>query len=215
LSAFALALAACGGGGGGDNSQQPQPSPLPTPPTIPPLATGVKPQLIFGGTIGTKKQWSDGDTSTGGQGDPVDGIACGNAVETYHVHAHVSIFLNGDQLIFPKLVGIPTTNGVEKCHYIIHTHDETGEIHVEAPAAGTFTLGQLFDIWGQPLNTTTPNVGGIQDLPIAIYIVEDNDTAAKQYTDDPKNIELSKHRQITIQVGTAISAIPVYDFAGA
>jgi hypothetical protein len=35
------------------------------------------------------------------------------------------------------------------------------------------------------------------------------------YTDDPKKLELTRHRQITIQIGTAISTIPVYDFAGA
>jgi hypothetical protein len=35
------------------------------------------------------------------------------------------------------------------------------------------------------------------------------------YTDDPRKLELTRHRQITIQIGTAISTIPVYDFAGA
>jgi len=215
MMSLAFALAGCGGGSG-SNYQQPQPSPLPTPPAIPPLATGVQSQLIFGGTIGTTHQWPDGVSSTGGTGQPIDGIACGDMIDTYHVHAHVSIFLNGDQLIFPKLIGIVVNpDGSLKCGYVTHTHDETGEIHVESAVQGTFTLGNLFDVWGQPLDATNVNVAGIRGMPIRVYIVEDGDTAAKEFTGDPKTIELSRHRQITIQIGTTITAIPVYDYAGA
>lgn len=221
-SALALTLAGCGGGGG-DSSPQPQPSPLPTPPTVPPLATGTPIVLNYGSTIGTTHRWSDGDTSTGGQGQTVDGLACGEMIETYHVHAHVSIFLNGDQLVVPKFIGLPTdaagtrdpVTGIGKCAYSTHTHDETGEIHIEAAAAGTFTLGQVFDVWGQPLDPANVKLGDINGLPIKIYMFDEGETQATEFTGDPKTIELKAHRQITIQIGTAISTIPVYDFAGA
>jgi hypothetical protein len=36
--------------------------------------------------------------------------------------------------------------------YWIHTHDSTGWIHVEAPRKIRATLGQFFDVWGQPLS---------------------------------------------------------------
>lgn len=216
-STLALGLAGCGGGGDDPAPAQQQPAPLPTPPTVPPLATGAPIVLNFGSTVGTTKHWQDGDTSTGGQGSDVGGLPClVNMPETYHVHAHLSIFLNGDQLIIPKQIGIPRdSNGNDKCFYSIHTHDETAEIHVEAPAAATFTLGQLFAIWGQPLDTTNVNVGGIVGLPITIYVVDEGDTKATVYTGDAKSLELKRHRQITIQIGTAITTIPVYDFAGA
>ena len=214
-AALVFVLAACGGGG--EDTPAPQPSPLPSPPTVPPLATGTPIVLSFGGTIGTTDHWPDNDTSTGGQGADVDGLSClVNMPETYHVHAHVSIFLNGDQLKIPKQIGIPRdASGGDKCFYSLHTHDLTGEIHVEAPAQATFTLGQLFDIWGQPLDTTNVNIGGIVGLPIAVDLLEDGGTAATLYTDDLKKLELKRHRQVTIQIGTAISTIPVYDFAGA
>src|SRR5262245_41238379 len=94
-SAFALALAGCGGSDDQPAAQQ-QPAPLPSPPTIPPLATGTRIVLNFGGSVGTTHHWPEGDTSTGGQGSDVDGIHClPNMDETYHVHAHVSIFMNG------------------------------------------------------------------------------------------------------------------------
>lgn len=210
---FLAALAGCGG----SDSPDPQGSPLPSPPTVPPLSTNTPIVLAFGATVGTTHRWPDGPTSTGGQGADVDGLSClATMPETYHVHAHVSIFLNGDQLIVPKEIGIPRdASGGDKCFYSIHTHDETGEIHVEAAAPATFTLGQLFDLWGQPLDATNVNLAGIAGLPIAIFVLDDGGTSATLYTDDPKKLELSRHRQITIQIGTAISTIPVYDFAGA
>jgi hypothetical protein len=214
-SAFALALAGCGGSD--SSSPEPQSAPLPSPPTVPPLSTATPIVLSFGSTVGTTQHWQDGDTSTGGQGADIDGLSCLQTMpEDYHVHVHVSIFLNGDQLIVPKQIGIPRGPGdTDKCFYSLHTHDGSGEIHVEAAAPATFTLGQLFDIWGQPLDTTNVNVGAIVGLPITIYMFDDGETKATVYTDDPRKLELTRHRQITIQIGTAISTIPVYDFAGA
>jgi hypothetical protein len=205
----AILLAACGGGGGSDPPAQ-QPSPLPSPPSVPPLATtSVKLQSQ---SVGTVSHWPSGDTATGGQGQTVDGLACGQMLETYHVHAHVAVFLNGDQLIVPDHIGIPSPNGQE-CTYSMHTHDGSGEIHIEAPAPATFTLGMLFDIWGQPLSTT--NVGGVTGLPITLYYFDDGATKATEYQDDWSKLELTAHRQVTIQIGTAIPTIPVYDFDGA
>ncbi len=215
FSGLAFALASCGGGGGDDPAPQPQPqpSPLPSPPTVPPLSS--PPQVkLQSQDVGTVRQWpQSGDTSTGGQGAPVDGFTCGVAVETFHVHSHLSIFLNGDQLIVPDHVGIPTPPGGTECTYAVHTHDGSGVIHIEAPAAGSFTLGNFFHIWGRPLDRT--NIGGISGLPITVYIVDEGQTAATEYTGDLLTIDLPAHRQITIQIGTAIKVIPVYDFDGA
>ena len=218
FSALALALGACGGGGGDDPAPaptpqpQPQPTPLPSPPSVPPLSAPPLVKLQFQ-DVGTVRQWpQSGDTATGGQGQAVDSFTCADPIETYHVHSHLSIFLNGDQLIVPDHIGIPTPGGKE-CTYAVHTHDGSGEIHIEAAAAGTFTLGNFFHIWGQPLDRT--NIGGIAGLPITVYIVDEGKTAATEYTGDLPTIDLPAHRQITIQIGTAIKVIPVYDFNGA
>jgi len=209
-STLAFALAACGGGGGSDPAPQPPSSPLPAPPSIPPLASPLI--KLQSQAVGTVSRWPSGDSTTGGQGQTVDGFACAQMPETYHVHAHLSLFLNGDQLIVPDHVGIPSPGGME-CAYSIHTHDASGEIHIESPTPGTFTLGNLFHIWGEPLDRT--NIGGIAGLPITVYIVDEGNAAATEYTGDLLNMDLPAHRQITIQIGTAIPSIPVYDFQGA
>src|SRR5689334_12036638 len=113
-SALAFALAACGGGGD-DPAPQPQPSPLPSPPSVPPLSTPPQVKLTSQ-PVGTVSRWPSGDSTTGGQGQAVDGFSCGAPVETYHVHAHLSVFLNGDQLILPDHIGIPSPGGME-CTY--------------------------------------------------------------------------------------------------
>ena len=39
-----------------------------------------------------------------------------------------------------------------KCIYWLHTHAPDGVIHIESPFERVYTLGNLFDIWHQPLS---------------------------------------------------------------
>jgi len=80
------------------------------------------------------------------------GLTCEvNPNETYHVHTHLSVFLDGQQIAVPGQIGIVAQPAGGHCFYQLHTHDKSGKLHVEAPAPGEFTLGQIFDLWGQPL----------------------------------------------------------------
>jgi hypothetical protein len=65
-------------------------------------------------------------------------------------------------------------------------------------------LGSFFKIWGQPL--TTSNVAGITGQPIVFYVTDSGVTTV--YQGDPAAIELTSHREITIQIGSPVSAIP-------
>jgi len=154
--------------------------------------------------------WPDGNSSTGGKGDPVDGIPCvASPPETYHVHTHLSIFLNGEALAIPQALGI-TNAPAGRCLYEIHTHDHSGKIHVEAAASGTFTLGNVFHIWGRSLTNT--DLAGMTGLPIVIYTT-DNGTVT-EVKDNWADIELKSKREITIVVGTPITEIPNITWTG-
>jgi hypothetical protein len=123
-----------------------------------------------------------------------------------HVHSHLSIFVNGEQIRIPKLVGAAASAG-GGCLYWIHTHDETGVIHVEspqlqAPGGGPFTLGMFFDIWGRPLTRT--NVADLKG-PVTAYV---NGT---RYDGDLRSIPLVSHQQIVIDIGTPTPS-PMYVF---
>jgi hypothetical protein len=170
----------------------------------PPLATTT----ITQNAADTTAHWPDGDTATGGNGAPVDGLTCDvGMAEDFHVHAHVAIFEDGIPLTFPAQIGIPATAG-NGCNYAVHTHDNTGQIHMEAPAPAHFTVGNLFDIWGEPVSTT--NVAGITGKPVTVYINDGGDV--RQYTGNPANIEMISHRVITFQIGTPLTTIPTYNW---
>jgi hypothetical protein len=160
--------------------------------------------LSYGGTVGTTSYWPDGDTSTGGAGADVDGLTCSPDMSVlFHVHAHLAIVYNGQWLALPQHIGITSS-----CYYEMHTHDHTGIIHIEAPNAKTYTLGEFFDIWGEPL--TNANVAGLSG-DIVAYINDNGE--ARRYMGDLRSIALTSHRDITLQIGTpAVSTLATYSW---
>jgi hypothetical protein len=129
---------------------------------------------------------ADGDTANGGTGsNTVDGISCalptGEATGTYyHKHAFVGIYVNGTAYAIPDAVGMNGPNDSQEpilnftCAYNIHTHADSGIIHIEDPsiasngsAPAQYNLQSLFDIWGQPMATLP--ISGVSGPP-AIYV---------------------------------------------
>lgn len=199
-----------------DDEPEPMSAPPPAPappdpssPTIPPLAAPAI-SLDALPAIGSS-YWGAGDSSTGGQGQPVESLECvfPSPID-YHVHAHLSILLNGEALSIPGHVGIVELTPTTECHYPVHTHDRTGMIHLHGTEPTDFTLGQFFAIWGQPLERN--NVAGHVGLPAVVYVVDDG--VASEYTGDLTALQLISRRHITIQLGTPITAIPQFTWTG-
>jgi hypothetical protein len=114
---------------------------------------------------------------------------------TVHFHLHLDVFVAGQELTVPANLGINQGAG-----YIspIHTHDETGIIHVESPDDRPYTLGQLFDIWG--VRFTTDCVGGLctaGDRALRVYV------GGKLIRTDPRLLQLSLHQEIVVTYGTS------------
>jgi hypothetical protein len=191
----------------------PAPAPTPTPTPSPPPVVQLPPLSPVLVDLDDNHQvgdlfWPDHDTATGGQGEPVGKYVCWPnwPPETYHVHSHLSIFLDGRALAVPDDIGVVKVAATNTyCYYTLHTHDRSGKLHVEAPAPELYTLGDLFSIWGRPLEPD--NVAGLTGKPIVIYIT-DNNGVVTLATGDWHDIELLSHREITIQVGTPIAEIP-------
>ncbi|HEY7878203.1 MAG TPA: Ig-like domain-containing protein [Gemmatimonadaceae bacterium] len=165
--------------------------------------------LHEGGIIGTVT-FPNGNTANGGQGSAVDTIPCGSGTDAEHYHVHMSLIVNGQQMAIPLGIGIMNAflRGdslaiAGTCFYWLHSHDRTGIIHVEPAVTGrTFTLGEYFDIWGEPL--TTGNVAG-NTGPVTVYV------NGARYFGDPRAIQLAAHQEITLEVGTRV-APPTYTF---
>ncbi|HET6457857.1 MAG TPA: hypothetical protein VFG24_03130, partial [Nitrosopumilaceae archaeon] len=68
----------------------------------------------------------------------IDEIECDTTeYVTFHVHAHLDIFVDSHLLIVPKFIGIEGNT----CLYWLHTHSTDGVIHIESPKERGFTLG--------------------------------------------------------------------------
>ncbi|MBV8299948.1 MAG: hypothetical protein JO083_10445 [Candidatus Eremiobacteraeota bacterium] len=127
-------------------------------------------------------------------GQPVDGIRCDQMEgSVLHIHQHLAIFDHGKPVTVPDDVGRPL---VGQCFYWLHTHTPDGIIHIESPSFRYFTLGNFFDIWGQPLSKS--DVAGAKPKKnehVAVWV------DGNRYTGDPRKIELTQHLDVTIEVG--------------
>jgi hypothetical protein len=120
-----------------------------------------------------------------------------------HYHAHLEIRHQGTPATVPAQIGIP--NG-GSCFYWMHTHDTSGIIHIEAPresASRQFTLGEFFQVWGQPLSSkqvATLNVGSGEQVKAWVN--------GQPYTGDPSKIVLKSHEQLVIEIGPPFTDPP-------
>lgn len=140
----------------------------------------------------------------------IDGIQC-NTMEhaDFHIHAHLDLFINGKSFTVPELIGIKPE---ERCLYWLHTHDDSGIIHIESPVKKEFTLGQFFDIWNKKfdnthlLNYTTDNKSSIM---LSVYV---NGKKIDNKTNF-RDIKLNSHDEIAIVYGGSAHNIPSrYEF---
>jgi hypothetical protein len=145
-------------------------------------------------------------TASSAQGQQIEGIGCLGSEQTlFHIHAHLTIFVNGAPRQVPAGIGIPgavaqnTAQGAfitsGSCFYWLHTHSADGIIHIESPVHREYTLGNFFAEWGQPLGPA--QVGPAHGRVTAIY-------DGQVYRGNPADIPLNKHAQIQLEVGTPI-----------
>jgi hypothetical protein len=154
-------------------------------------------------------------TSTKATGQVVDGISCQTSEQTvFHIHTHLTIFVNGQQRQVPAGIGIPgavaqQTNGGPfidsgTCFYWLHTHAADGIIHIESPVQRTYTLGEFFDEWGQTLGPD--QVGPAKGKVTAIV-------NGKVFKGNPRDVPLGSHENLQLDVGTPLIAPETIDWS--
>jgi hypothetical protein len=146
--------------------------------------------------------------SAGAGPHAVDGIQCLSSEQlVFHIHAHLTVFDRGQPRTVPYGIGIRaprllnTPAGIfvsaGACFFWLHSHSADGIIHIESPVTRTYTLGNFFDVWGQPLgpNQVGPAVGHVT----ALY-------NGRVFVGDPRQIPLTAHAQIQLEVGRPLVA---------
>jgi len=142
-------------------------------------------------------------------GQQIDGITCQAGEQVlFHIHAHLTIFVHGAPRQVPAGIGIAPPYEVEQtpsgafvasatCFMWLHTHAPDGIIHTESPIERTYTLGDFFDIWGQPLDRA--QVGPAHGTVTALF-------NGRVFTGNPRQIPLVAHAQIQLEVGRPLIA---------
>ena len=80
-----------------------------------------------------------------------------------HLHPLLNVMVNGESTTVPKNIGIDAL--LHKDHSLdqygtsgsapLHTHDDSGTIHVESTANRNYTLGEFLNVWGIDLEGKT------------------------------------------------------------
>jgi hypothetical protein len=120
----------------------------------------------------------------------IDDIACQSMEQlAYHIHAHISIYINGQLSLLPANVGIASDGS---CYYWLHTHDQSGVIHIESPTAKTYPLGTFFREWEDHFSSLgfPPQLATTTGWKAYVN--------GKPYTGDFNNIQLTAHLLITL-----------------
>lgn len=154
---------------------------------------------LSGNIVNGTDYWKSPTVPGGTASQSIDGVTC-LLNENYHVHAHLTIILDGGSLAVPSQIGL------QGCAYEVHTHDRSGILHVETDQKKIFTLGQVFSLWGQPLSST--NIAGITTKPLLVLFQDDGQI--ETFSGDPRSIELRHHRKIFLILGKVPATVPNY-----
>lgn len=99
-----------------------------------------------------------------------------------HFHAVVNIAVDGVPETIPANVGIKSN-----CMAEVHTHDASGEVHVESlQAEKQFRLGDFFAVWGQSITRPGYNlqllVNGQNSTSGGNVVLQDDQRIELHYT---------------------------------
>jgi hypothetical protein len=187
-AAACLTISACG-----SSDKSPKTTSTPGSVQLGPAFPGI---ADLPGALTTKPPWPANDDSANLQlrlrkiGLP----ALTTEGQVVHIHQHLDLFANGEHVTVPAQIGIDSSGGFIAS---LHTHDTTGVIHVESPTASTFTLGQVFAVWGVRLDRSCIGglcAGGGKELRVWVN--------GKRVNANPTRIELAAHQEIVLAYGT-------------
>jgi hypothetical protein len=213
LVAVVIVVIVTSTGGGSSSSNKKQPAVNYT------TASGVK---VYGGLGPEGVPLQVGPqlaaANTGLTGAPIAGLQCNTTEQlTYHHHAHVVIFINGQPRSIPLGVGmVPPAlvqqtasgdfaTGSQTCLYWLHVHAQDGIVHIESPTPKVYELGQFFEIWHVPLSAN--QIGSSTGTVTATV-------NGRPWTGNPAQIPLTEHAQIVLNLGGSIVTPPPIVWSG-
>jgi hypothetical protein len=193
LAALAtLAIAGCGGGG----EEPPGRDDPPLARTAPSLGPGPRYRPPSLGSRAAKAL-------------PIGRMRCWSARQPRY-GVHLELFAARRVVLVAPGIGVApprTRDGAYvrggRCSYPLSTREPSGVIEVAGAGGQALTLGDLFDVWGQPLSPT--RMAGFRGR-VRAYV------GGRRWRADPRAIPLRRHAQIVLQVGGYVRPHRTYGF---
>jgi len=139
--------------------------------------------------------WNNGIGELQNRLAPLHLNALGQEALAFHIHQHLDVYLNGEQVTLPALIGISPNSFITE----MHTHTPDGVLHVESAQNRPYVLGQLFGEWGVRLNASC----------IGRYCGKLHWWAnGKPQTGNPADLIVHAHQEIVIDAGKPPAHIP-------
>jgi hypothetical protein len=110
-----------------------------------------------------------------------------------HIHVHLDVLVDGKPVQVPANIGI---DSARRAISPLHTHDDSGVIHVESPVKREFSLGEFFTEWGVSLSPD--NIGGLRAVDgktVRAYV------NGQPHTGNPAAIMFAPHDEIALVYG--------------
>ena len=123
----------------------------------------------------------------------ISGITCDKVEHlVYHNHTKLVIKIQNETQNIPAGIGIIPND----CIFWLHTHDDSGIIHVESPIKTAFSLDQFLKVWN--IFDNSPFIKNISknDIAANVSIISENGSSIK--SDDYKNLILKNNAIITL-----------------
>jgi hypothetical protein len=134
-----------------------------------------------------------------GNGVRPDGIGCtGNGRVAVRGRAHLDVFADGRRVTVPRGIGVLPT-----CAYWLRTTRADGFVDIVSPERRSFTLGDLFDIWGAPLTRKRVLAFAVgRDRSVRVFV------NGRRTTGNPRSTRLADGREIALVIGQEPDQIP-------
>lgn len=134
-------------------------------------------------------------SSTVAAGAPVGHMRCRHVGRSFVVH--LELFADRKVVVVPARIGVSPRG----CRYPVSTAEPTGVVHVDA--TGRFSLRDLFSVWGRRLGRTR-----LLSFRGRVAVFVDG----RRFHGDPRDVPLTKHRQIVVEIGGYVAPHAHYLF---
>jgi hypothetical protein len=110
-----------------------------------------------------------------------------------HIHVHLDVVVDGRPVAVPSNIGIDAARGAISP---LHTHDDSGVIHIESPVKRQFSLGEFFSEW--QVSLSADNIGGLRAVDgktVRAYV------NGQPRSGNPAAIMFAQHDEIALLYG--------------